>query len=613
MANSYGANTFVIDTDVNVAGLTALKGSAPTTADNILVVGTATLTIDASLDCKQLAAGYGALNGASPTNLVSRIVVSDGIVLTQLDGERFYLASDCHLTINGTMRSIGTGTGAADQSYAQLHADNDAVQVGGEWWTYVPSLTGYCVTCGVTNASNTIQVASDPRLTGLAVGDAIEIRATADGTLVASRTVISMTATTIVVGGGLTTTAAHAVYRVIAAGDRVYSTVGGNIVFGDGTASAWNNNGGAIPALGDSITSPGVTWRSSAATTGIYWMDVSGRIAVAGCCVSRHRQSSLIGYHVYRCQGPTFTDCAFGRSPSYGFSAGTGCDLVTLTRCIAYANTNYGFTIVSCSRVRLEGCVGHSNSSYGFSVSYAPDVVITDCRGYANYAQGLFLQNLNEATVLGGAFYRNQSYGIGVSTACTGVRIQGTRALAAATPVLVYNRNSGVNYSLYRTELAGDAGTLYLQHSSLLPEYPSSDFYIRTGSATVFLAVDSWYVTRPMHTPGLVAWGAATNGMSLGGGASVTTEYRVSHDYGRTWTAWAAIPAVIADAPDLYGEVIQFRAKRTNAAGTDPVWASIAVACTFDPNFVRPAAWDGVHDVLAAMRSRVVYQGGPQQ
>lgn len=52
MANSYGSNTFTLDTNVDYAGLVTLKGSAPASTDTFVISGNMTLTItDNNLDC----------------------------------------------------------------------------------------------------------------------------------------------------------------------------------------------------------------------------------------------------------------------------------------------------------------------------------------------------------------------------------------------------------------------------------------------------------------------------------------------------------------------------------------------------------------------------------
>lgn len=52
MANSYGSNTFTLDTDVDYDGLVTLKGGAPASTDTFVISGAMTLTItDNNLDC----------------------------------------------------------------------------------------------------------------------------------------------------------------------------------------------------------------------------------------------------------------------------------------------------------------------------------------------------------------------------------------------------------------------------------------------------------------------------------------------------------------------------------------------------------------------------------
>lgn len=64
MANSYANDAFTIDTSTNVAGLTALKGSASDSADTITVTGAAVLTVDAPLVCESITGAYTVLTGS---------------------------------------------------------------------------------------------------------------------------------------------------------------------------------------------------------------------------------------------------------------------------------------------------------------------------------------------------------------------------------------------------------------------------------------------------------------------------------------------------------------------------------------------------------------------
>jgi hypothetical protein len=93
--------------------------------------------------------------------------------------------------------------------------------------------------------------------------------------------------------------------------------------------------------------------------------------------------------------------------------------------------------------------------------------------------------------------------------------------------------------------------------------------------------VQNEYVTTPAcHVPGLAAYGAATISKT-DNGRTVATEYRVSHDYGATYTDWAAVGASIADTPDSSAEFIQFRIRATDSGTGIALHTGVSVACTF--------------------------------
>ncbi len=120
MANSYTAGTkvFNIDTDTNVAGLTALKGSASANNDMIYISEGARLTIDAGLTCLYIYVGDNAtLTAASK---VGHWEVSAGVTLTlaQTAGSGgmtgLATSTDSTITLSGTgdaarAKVLGTG------------------------------------------------------------------------------------------------------------------------------------------------------------------------------------------------------------------------------------------------------------------------------------------------------------------------------------------------------------------------------------------------------------------------------------------------------------------------------------------------------------------------
>ena len=102
---------------------------------------------------------------------------------------------------------------------------------------------------------------------------------------------------------------------------------------------------------------------------------------------------------------------------------------------------------------------------------------------------------------------------------------------------------------------------------------------------------DENYTTAPAWIPGLVAYGAVTVTCTRPGGSTTAEEYSVSHDGGFTWTDWAAVGASISDTPNLTGEYIKFRVKKTDSGTSIPYYTSIVVACTFSTGWVAPTAW----------------------
>lgn len=608
MANTYSANTFTITESTNVAGLTALKGSAPAVTDNILVTGAATLTVEQSLTCRQLTAGFGAIDGASPSGLPSTILVPDNLTtITLADGQRLQIAEDCLLDIRGAMRPIGTGTGAAGQSYPLRHAESVSVAVDGRWWVWLPWLTGRRVTCGTTSASSTINVDFDPRRRGIRIGHVIDIRDHTTGALVGTRTVSALAATTITVTGGtITTSSAHAVYLPIAADEQVYTIVGSNAVFGDGVVSAWNVNGGAVPPVGATITMPGVVIRSSATTTGWRMWNFRGRMVASGCAFVNANTGgdNLWCYHDGVMNA---TDCAFeaprlatgidtrlgGRShytrcvvhnsagPGFQF-AGGGMDF-SATDCLSYSNVGIGFSgLLNGTNIFLRGCraLHNAGATYAINSSFR-GITIVDCEGIGP----------------SGASFTNGGH--------SGRIVRG-RHVGGLSFVSV----TGNSYSYTRTAETGHAGQI-LQPMMDIPAGNDTTAVRLRRDSVVLVTPGVWYTAHPMHLPGLSAYGGTVNNWTLNGG-TIQTQWRRSADYGHTWTDWADLPGTITATPDLYGECLQFRARRTDGGVevNTPRWWFVVVNCTFHSTWTEPASWRGVHDVAATMRPQTIYQGG---
>lgn len=363
MANAYAAACFTLDTDTNVAGLTALKGSACAVTDDICVKASAagvpaTLTIDANLTCKSLNIGYGAVNGGTAS--YGNCVVSDNVVITMAASGKLYLRIGSRWTCNGTLRSIGTGTGAEDQTVTALHANNQDVQVAGAWWQLVNDLTGRRFDVTASTNTTSVTCTTDPRNMFLAGGDTVEIRTRADGTLKATKVISAMGATSLSwASGNVSVTSGDSVYKAYAGTDKVYSMTGTTITFGDGTASAWNNNGGARPALNDTITQPGITLTCADMTYANQCaMDtIQGNIDWTGVAMNGIRESAQSwGSHLYHYCIAKFAYTSFRSVSGAGIYGGYGCTM-TLTNCTGTSSSSYGiYGNNGCKIIALRGC-----------------------------------------------------------------------------------------------------------------------------------------------------------------------------------------------------------------------------------------------------------------
>ena len=550
MANSFSAPTFVIDTDTNVAGLTALKGSPCSATDNICIKANAagvpaTLTIDANLTCLSLNIGYGAVNAGSAS--YGACVISDNVVVTFAATAKVYLRTGSRWTCNGTLRSLGTGTGADDQTVTALHANNQDVQVAGVWWQLVNDLTGRRFDVTASTNTTSVTCTTDPRMMFLAVGDTVEIRTRADGTLKATKVISAMTATSLSwASGNVSVTSGDSVYKAYAGTDKVYSMSGTTITFGDGTASAWNNNGGARPALNDTITQPGITLTcadmteaNKAVSTGGW----GGRLAWTGVCMNGIAPDASNG-HLYRYSSAVLDQCSFRSVSNVGIYGQSVCTM-TLTNCTGTSSSNVGIYGQSGCTMTLTNCTGTSSSSYGIY-------------GY---------------------------YGCKI-TAMRGCRATGTPPLALRGDV------GGVSIVAYRNAVSGDAGAIEWQacDQDLANTYP-------LGSSLGLPVQNAWVTTPAAAIPGLASYGAVTITTTLNGG-TVSTQFRCSHDYGATWTDWAELTTVAIDAvtPNAYGEWIQFRVAKTDAGANMPVHSGVSVVCTFVNGWTSPVPPTGTQN-----------------
>ena len=573
IANSYAASTFVIDTDTNVAGLTALKGSACAATDNICIKANAagvpaTLTIDANLTCLSLNIGYGAVNAGSTS--YGACVISDNVVITFAATAKVYLRTGSRWTCNGTLRSLGTGTGADDQTVTALHANNQDVRVAGVWWQLVNDLTGRRFDVTASTNTTSVTCTTDPRTMFLAVGDTVEIRTRADGTLKATKVISAMTATSLSwASGNVSVTSGDSVYKAYAGTDKVYSMSGTTITFGDGTASAWNNNGGARPALNDTITQPGITLTcadmteaNKAVSTGGW----QGSLAWTGVCMNGIAPDASNG-HLYRYASAVLDQCSFRSSSNYGIYGSYGCTM-TLTNCTGSSSSNVGIYGNSGCTMTLTNCTGTSSSSYGIYGCYGCTMTLTNCTGSSSSNVGICGQ-----------------YGCKI-TAMRGCRATGTPPLQLRGDV------GGTSTVAYRNAVSGDAGAIEWQacDQDLAGTYP-------LGGSLGLPVQNAWVTTPAAAIPGLASYGAVTITTTLNGG-TVSTQFRVSHDYGATYSDWAELTTVAIGAvtPNAYGEWIQFRVAKTDAGANMPVHSGVSVVCTFVNGWTSPVPPTGTQN-----------------
>ena len=609
MANAWAANLFTIDTSVNVAGLTALKGSAPALTDDI-VVKSGTLTIEAALSCKGIGIGYASINGGGATT-AAKLIVADGATFIFANGAtKMMLSSQSTMTVNGTMFTNGTSNGAADQTFTQKHASNWGVKVAGEWWTYVPSLTG--LRCAVASTSNTTNCTtlSDPRLAGVMVGSSIEIRTIATGALLATKTVTSISSG--VIGwstGNVSVDTSTGIFIPIAGSDKVYTISGGNIVFGDGTASAWNNNGGAIPPNGNLVQQPSVSFTSDA-TAGSEWR-LLGNIAFTGANFQymRYAASTSMMYSLY--SDAVFTDCSSHQAVGYGFSSYQLGFAITYTRCLAFMCGTSGFYIGSAFGATMTGCRTWANISYGVSVSTVKDLLIDDLITRQNSSLGLGATACYNVTVKNSQFVTNggsgavlnQNFGLTLALGCIatanighGIQMSyNENAIAANCTsfnnltgnglMLSYNKqirsygnrvygnsNRGYVYShcgntdamdAMRVAAAGDNGSVDYAWGELPAQGTSMTV---GGGALQLVTQNEWVYGAPSHVAGLASWGTFAVTVTLNG-ATLEFQYRQSHDFGATWGEWTTIAAngTFAEPPNVEGEYLQYRVRKTDA------------------------------------------------
>ena len=611
MANAYSAPTFVLDSDTNVAGLTALKGSACAATDNICITVNAsgvpaTFTQEANLTCAQFGIGFGAINGASGS--VGRFIQNDGVVLTLAASTKVYFRTGSTWLANGTLRTIATSTGAADQTATSAHANNRDLNVGGEWWRLMPSLTGWRFDVTAITNTTSVTCTADPRWQYLAVGETVEIRTRADGTLKGTKVISAMSATSLSwASGAVSVTAADAVYKVISATDKVYALSGTTFAFGDGTTSAWNNNGGAIPVGGATIKQPGIVV-TSAGTTDIDFASLdtgSGLFAWVGVAMYGVKPSTQWwGSHLYQTNHDSaFADCTFRGLAGSGITIAYGCT-ATLNNCSGVSSGNYGIYVATGCTITINNCAFVSSGNYGTYIGGGCTVTLNNCSGVSSGSAALYVERGCTVTLNNCAGTSSSNYGIYINYGCTitinncafvssggqgfysstenpNLRLLGCRIVGASAPVNTRSIDGGAIFA-YRNAATGDTGTL---------KWGASDMDIggRPYGTSIGLSTqNAWVITPACWVPGLAAYGATTVSTTLNGG-TVATQYRVSHDYGKTYTAWADVPATITDTPDVIGEYFQVRIAKTDAGVNEPVHSGLSVVTTFAAGWTMPA------------------------
>lgn len=656
MANAYaaGSKTFTIDTDTNVAGLTTLKGSAPASDDIIVIMQNATtfkaatLTLEQDMAIMDLGVGY--TTSSRTTHQQANLVVNDGVTLTLTAGSnRLQSGNGTTINFNGTLHTIGTSNGNADQTFGQHNgkANHQAVWVDNEPWRQVLNLTGERVQCGTTNNSSTLQCASDPRYVGLALGNVIEIRKRSDGTLVGTRTITSFSATAIgISGGAITTDSSHSVYLAHGATDKVYMISGGNIVFGDGNASAWNNNGGAIPPNGAAIQQCGILVQSSSTSQAeikVTGMNATGtEFAYTGVTTSLTNSAAQNAM-----PSQTYEKCGFHHAVGHGWYLATGKD-VTFNHCIFSQNAGYGLYVTTCiGFTQFHGCMSTLNQSGGYYVAICDNFSIDNCTAWGNYGYGIYIYGCKEATGHDLTLYYAGSqypfyvgyqsddsvfWNLDVQYNAAGIAAAyGTKGVIIANSTSMYNysnslymlnasvkflacRSYGNLYStaaynypygqqpngsyyqdgfMYRSAATGDAASI-IQMFCAIPPANAGWTYKQNDYGVTLKVKDEWVYSNPLWLPGIASFGTWAVAAQAYESSTCAREYRYSRDMGRTWSEWATLSlgSTIIDAtPDPWGEMIQFRISKSDSGSGVYFHGNLsATGCTFVTNYTFPAS-----------------------
>jgi hypothetical protein len=625
MANTYSSGTFVIDTSTNVAGLTALKGSAPALTDHICVANSTgpvpTLTVEQDLSCASLNIGFGAVNGGSASK--GALVVDNGVTITVANTGRFCVSYGSPATFNGRPYSLGTSNGSADQTFTSWSPDVWGVRVNGVPWRRVRSLTGWVVDIAADSTGTTITLAEDARMWLLGYGQTFEVRDKTTGALIGTRKCVgNPTATSITIDSALSVTAGQGIYIPIAATDQVYELTGTTVKFGDGSASAWNNNGGAIPPSGAAITTEGIVMKPSVAQGYVEWYSVYGDLVATDTAFIGTRQSSqFFAAHLPYSPKVQFDRCSFAAWGYYAFSAGIGAS-PKMTGCVFMASTTNAAVFNAAADLQMTDCLATTGSGNGYVINNTGGATLTRCkaRGAAQYAYGWWIASAStDVSLIDCEATNAATYALIIQDGCKRVRIvrgvytpggsanaiycRGSDDIVLVEPVLntptaavwTWRANTAVyrasvpgggqvfsdNLASGRSVATGVQGTTpYLY--AYFPNRTTDATVGYAGGAVYLTTKDAWVSTNPLYVPGLASYGATALGGYTLNGATVQTQYRVSHDNGRTWTEWADLPATITDTPDRDREYIQFRVRKTDSGTGVPSVGYVRVAVAFD-------------------------------
>lgn len=116
-SNTYAAPNFNVDTSTNVAGLTALKGSAPDSADKMYVYNAATFTVEGALACLLISLGETSAGAATDGQRRGNITVDAGVTIT--------------FTGNATATNSGIKSDPASAPGTALESKSNTITING--------------------------------------------------------------------------------------------------------------------------------------------------------------------------------------------------------------------------------------------------------------------------------------------------------------------------------------------------------------------------------------------------------------------------------------------------------------------------------------------------